>query len=400
MQCPRCQWNNPGGSVHCFNCHSPLGEAHLAKPPLGTAAEGASAQADLGSRYLATLIDAVFSAAAVGVVVLVYVFGLNGLPGTGSGDGLLASLLVALGLLVLPGVLDAYGGSVGRRVMGIAVVRPDGAPLNPLLGVWRHLLKYAFGLGMPFIGSLIARVLFGSRFLHEWFVRAQVVRSETVPQGASGGSRKPADPNDFAAMLEARQPLPNQTKATAIATATATATPDAPSAQPAVSRWRRMKPVVLGAIALFFVLPLLSAGWSIWSDLGDPGKQLIGEVKRSQQPLLDRLGLYAKAQGRYPQSMAELAGSGETPQGVASHPAIDQLTFDPGTGVLTVRLAAAPFEGKHVLFKPRPARATVKAVRWDCGSTDIPRHSLPSDCANEWSPEAVPSLPAKADGSP
>ena len=35
---------------------------------------------------------------------------------------------------MLPGVLDAYGGSVGRRVMGIAVVRPDGAPLNPLLG--------------------------------------------------------------------------------------------------------------------------------------------------------------------------------------------------------------------------------------------------------------------------
>jgi uncharacterized RDD family membrane protein YckC len=206
MQCPRCQWNNPGGSVHCFNCHSPLGDAPQAKPAQGTPADAASGQADLGSRYLATLIDAVLSAAAVGVVVLAYVFGLNHLPGSESGDWLMASLVVVLGLLLLPGVLDAYGGSIGRRVMGIAVIRPDGAPLNPFLGVWRHLLKYAFGLGMPLIGSLIARVLFGSRYLHEWFVRAQVVRSETLLQRTPGASRKPADPNDFAAMVEAGQP--------------------------------------------------------------------------------------------------------------------------------------------------------------------------------------------------
>jgi len=60
------------------------------------------------------LIDAM----AMAVVVLVCVFGLNGLPGAESGHLLMASLLVLLGLMLLPGVLDAYGGSIGRRVMG------------------------------------------------------------------------------------------------------------------------------------------------------------------------------------------------------------------------------------------------------------------------------------------
>ncbi|MBA4266990.1 MAG: hypothetical protein C0453_18085, partial [Comamonadaceae bacterium] len=378
-----CQWNNAAGLSHCFNCHALLGAepgATAARP--APPADDPMGLAELGTRYVATLIDAMVTALAMAFVVLVYVFGLNGLPGAIGEHALMASLLALLAVLVLPGVLDAYGGSIGRRVMGIAVVRHNGERLNPVVGVCRHLLKYGFGLGMPFIGSLIARLLLGRRYLHEWFVRAQVVQSDALPVPAAEARRKPVDPNDFAAMLEVGLP------------GTPAAKPAQSPAKAGPSRWRRLKPVMLGAIALFFVLPLISTAWSIWADTNDPDKQLISAVKRSLQPQLDQLGLHAKAHGRYPDAWDALNASGDQPGGAALHPAVDGLHLDPDSGTVTVRLNAAPFDGQHLVFKPRPAQATVKVVRWDCGTTDIPVKRLPSDCAIEWPAPPTPYTPA------
>jgi len=382
MQCPHCQWNNAPGLSHCFNCRSPLGaEPQASSIQQAAPAEDSTGLAELGTRYAATLIDAMVTAMAMVFVVLVYVFGLNGLPGAIGEHALMGSLLVLLGLLLLPGVLDAYGGSIGRRVMGIVVLRPNGARLNPIVGVWRHILKYAFGLGMPFIGSLVARLLFGRRYLHEWFVRAQVVQSDGLPTPAAEVRRKPVDPNDFAAMLEAGLPGKQTEKFNKIP---ATAPP---------SRWRRMKPVMLGAIALFFVLPLISTAWSIWADASDPGKRLISEVKRSLQPQLEQLGLHAKAHGRYPDALGVMETNDNPPASAPIHAAIDQIHLNPDSGTVTVRLSAAPFAGQHLVIKPRPARASAKTIRWDCGSTDIPVDQLPTDCAVVWPTTPAPSTP-------
>ncbi len=384
MQCPKCQWNNATGLSHCFNCRSPLG----VEPQPNTSQKESPSDddptglAELGARYLATLIDAMVTAMAMGFVVLVYVFALNGLPGVIGEHALMGSLVMLLALLVLPGVLDAYGGSIGRRVMGIVVVRPNGARLNPVVGVWRHMLKYGFGLGMPFVGSLIARLLFGRRYLHEWFVRAQVVQSDTLPATAIEMRRKPVDSNDFAAMLEGGL------------AANRTARADEQPAVATTSRLRRMKPAILGAIALFFVVPLISAAWSIWTDSSDPDKQIIAGVKRSLQPQLDRLGLHAKAHGRYPDTLdaTDEVGADASPASAPIHPAISEIHLDPDSGTVTVRLNTTPFEGQHLVFKPRPARATAKAIRWDCGTTDIPINRLPTDCALAWPTESTQPL--------
>jgi len=104
--------------------------------------------------------------------------------------------------------------------------------------------------------------------------------------------------------------------------------------------------------------------------------------------------LHAKAHGRYPDAWDTQEASGEHPDGSALHPAVDELHLDPDSGTVTVRLNAAPFAGQHLVFKPRPARATVKVVRWDCGTTDIPVKRLPSDCALEWPSRPTPSTSA------
>lgn len=95
------------------------------------------------------------------------------------GDRLFLPLLLgAVGMLLLPGLSDPYGGSPGRRLLDIELRRPDGTPPGLLASLIRHSLKYGL-LALNIVGlHLIARLLFKRDFLHEVGSSARVMRRQ------------------------------------------------------------------------------------------------------------------------------------------------------------------------------------------------------------------------------
>lgn len=169
MRCGHCGWNNPKGHQTCFSCHRPLSAAP-APTPVAT-----DDPDDVGIivRLIASTID--LALMLVGALALLLLWWLN--HDTRWADALFLPMLAGvLGMLLLPGLTDPYGGSPGRRLMGIELRRPDGRPPGLLASVVRHVLKYGL-LVFHFIGShLIARLVFKRDFLHEVASSARIVR--------------------------------------------------------------------------------------------------------------------------------------------------------------------------------------------------------------------------------
>ena len=173
MKCTHCGWLNPATSTQCFNCQATL---HVPLAPAGHSTKAESPVALMWARIQATLIDLLLMlASAITVVVL----GVKLAPPRSSAwfMGTVVAVLIAL---LLPALLDAWGrGSVGKRVMGLRVLKLHGQRPGLARSLLRHSAKYLGHLIGPVVLWLLEALLLRHRKLHEVISGTQVVRRDS-----------------------------------------------------------------------------------------------------------------------------------------------------------------------------------------------------------------------------
>ncbi|MQA41380.1 M48 family metallopeptidase [Rugamonas aquatica] len=84
---------------------------------------------------------------------------------------------------------------------------------------------------------------------------------------------------------------------------------------------------------------------------------------------------YFYANGRGPATLAQAGYAMDDPSHV-----VQEVSVDPGNGVVRVLPSDPVYRGKAIAFTPRLDEN--KRVAWQCGSEDIPAQVLPADCRN------------------
>ena len=166
-----------------------------------------------GSRFLAFLVDA-SPALVVGVLAALMLPGLFAGKFDPAGSGMVAfgMLMLVFGLVSIGWViwtivlLYKYGQTVGKKVMGIRVVRMDGSRVSFARFFFLRWLGMAVlggivggicgALHIKYVGNLVSLVdclmIFGAahRCLHDYIADTQVVTAESSPNATLEGSRR------------------------------------------------------------------------------------------------------------------------------------------------------------------------------------------------------------------
>ena len=173
VSCPRCQSSNDLGTSFCYSCGYPLEEPGSA-PFRPTVLEGVPA--GFWIRLMAWLVDSVL---LVGIQLLL----LTVLPGTSvetyySDESLWTwpdTIMVIVGAVYYTVGVSVYSTTVGKRVFGLYVLRPDGSKASGLRALGRHL---ASGLSALLLGVGYLMIAFSSdkRGLHDQICDTVVVK--------------------------------------------------------------------------------------------------------------------------------------------------------------------------------------------------------------------------------
>ncbi len=113
-------------------------------PPMQQAP--AMAYVGVGRRFLALLIDGIIIGAIVGIVEALLIRVSPALAGT------LGSLI---GIVYLFGLEATQGATLGKRLLGLRVVRMDGSPIGWSESIIRNLLRIVDGLFGYLVGAII-----------------------------------------------------------------------------------------------------------------------------------------------------------------------------------------------------------------------------------------------------
>ena len=178
VPCPRCQASNEPRTAFCYSCGYPLGEpaAVQFRPtvPGLTVLEGVPA--GFWIRLLAWCIDSV-------LLVALQLLLLTLLPGTSveayySDDSFWTqadSIMAVVGALYYTFGVSLFSTTVGKRALGLYVLRRDGSKVSGLRAFGRHL---ASGLSVLLlgVGYLMIGVSSDKRGLHDHICDTVVVR--------------------------------------------------------------------------------------------------------------------------------------------------------------------------------------------------------------------------------
>ena len=177
VACPRCQYVNAPGSEYCFNCGLPLEGAAWPTPGGVSSAKGvpvyeSSPPAGFGIRLAAFLIDNVILTGAF-AVLLPILFDESIAAETRSDGALFFSSVVSLSYFTL--LVGIWGATLGKRVLGLRIVRVDGSPAGIPRALARELatiLSVLILLG----GYLMVAFRSDKRALHDIIAGTVVVR--------------------------------------------------------------------------------------------------------------------------------------------------------------------------------------------------------------------------------
>ena len=171
--CPRCRSTNDPGTTFCYSCGLPLDEFG-AVPRRAMAASGVPA--GFWIRLLAWLID---TALLVGVHLIL----LTAMPGISiesyySDDSFWTaadSVMAIVGAVYYTVGVSVFSTTVGKRVLGLYVLRRDGAKISVPRAFGRHL---ASGLSVLLLGIGYLMIGFSSdkRGLHDHICDTVVVK--------------------------------------------------------------------------------------------------------------------------------------------------------------------------------------------------------------------------------
>ena len=172
VACPRCHRISEPGSLFCFSCGLPLDDALADARHEGWA--DTDEPAGLLPRFIAWVIDFIILVTLQMVIIAIW-------PGfmeyLAFGDGLhpVDLLVYALAALYYAVTVSVWAGTIGKRALGLYVVRPDGRKV----GFGRALARYFAGnlsLLLFGVGYLMILLRRDRRGLHDLICDTAVVR--------------------------------------------------------------------------------------------------------------------------------------------------------------------------------------------------------------------------------
>jgi uncharacterized RDD family membrane protein YckC len=174
LSCLRCQAVNDPGSRHCYSCGLPL-EDDRARPldvvPLGGGRVGAPA--GFWVRVVASVVDSLILTVAV-VALFALIFSENYFASSDLSWGdLLGILLDGVYFTV---AVAAWRTTIAKRLLGLYVVRPDGARVGVGRALARNLATYLSAVLLGF-GFLMVAFRRDKRALHDLICDTRVVRA-------------------------------------------------------------------------------------------------------------------------------------------------------------------------------------------------------------------------------
>lgn len=183
--CPRCHQRNAVDADYCFSCGMPLQDSHSDASSLDSMeASGSYSPAGFWVRFFAFLGDTIVTAVTFIVLVFFYSFYVVASTGDESFDFMDSSLFANLPILVTllyHTVLVAYWATtVGKRLMGLYVLRTDGSRVGFARALARHL---STGLSSLILGIGFLMIAFreDKRGLHDLICDTMVVKSRVRP---------------------------------------------------------------------------------------------------------------------------------------------------------------------------------------------------------------------------
>ena len=160
--CPRCHSVNEPGAAFCFSCGLPFDEQRVP----ASAIVAATRPAGFWIRFVAQMIDGV-PLLIIGVILGVFAAAFGG-P-----EAITLLVFVAGPLYYTLGV-SVWSTTLGKRAMGIYVLRPDGSKVGPGRAFCRYLAYFPSSF-LLYIGYLMAAFRDDKRALHDLMCDTVVV---------------------------------------------------------------------------------------------------------------------------------------------------------------------------------------------------------------------------------
>ncbi len=194
MFCPACGNNNVSGSQTCSKCEATL-PASATIPPTTVASTAqtkaapliaGAALAGMGDRAIATILDAAVVGAIYALVGMWAAVRWGGV--TGNGFKLYSTAAnVTFGIVGIFGFLYVWllegvlGATLGKFILNVRVRRADGGTIGLKQSLIRNLLRLIDGIGVYFVGFLIAIFSHLKQRLGDHLAKTVVVQRDSGP---------------------------------------------------------------------------------------------------------------------------------------------------------------------------------------------------------------------------
>jgi uncharacterized RDD family membrane protein YckC len=183
-QCPRCRAVNDPGSRFCFSCGLPLegAAAGAGLPLVSPTGVAVGTPAGFWIRFLAIIIDGILLSIVGGIISAAMGQPVFGQPAPenpsfrdmfqyGPADGI--NFLIQTAYHVIG--WSVYGTTVGKKLLGLYVVRPDGSRASFLRALGRYFAE-ALSFILLGIGYLMVAFRSDKRALHDLLADTYVVK--------------------------------------------------------------------------------------------------------------------------------------------------------------------------------------------------------------------------------
>lgn len=353
MKCTQCGWMNPPSYPKCYNCDHPLQAQSVSSHTPVMPRKTKKIQSDIpvavhfpsfGMRAVAAGIDLIIMGLVGAVLAGIWYAVSSGMSADVQVIGFLIASLVAI---FIPGVMDAYSASPGKRTTEMMVVTQRGKRPGVIRGVLRHVLRFVFHFTFPFVLAFLERMLFGQRGLHNIVMGCYVV---------SAGA-----PEAEIRMLIARDPTNGATKAVGTVLAV----------------------VLMGLISIVGLGAVLSA-----NEEPNPTREALKIVVADTKPITGHVSDYIEQMQHFPESTDAL-GLPQLPPGIAS---ITMHADNASIHAVLDGSVAAGLQGKTIIWQTelKMRGGALRASRWRCGSIDITRDDLPYLCRSDVGAKPLP----------
>ncbi len=353
MKCTHCGWVNPPSYSACYNCEQPLAAnvASVAKakqvpPPVVVHAPKAKKQKLKSNIPVAAYFPSFWMrAVSAGIdLAVIALFGAIGATiwyfasgGMSSDTQVIGFVVIGITALLIPGVMDAFSASPGKRTTEMMVVTSAGQKPGMIRASIRHILRYCFHFSFPFVLAFLERVLFSHRGLHNVLMNCYIVNA-----GA---------PQSEIRLMIARDKTNGASKAVAIVFAA----------------------IIIALISFVGLGAIISA-----TEEPNPTRDALKVVTADMKPITGYVSDYVEQMQRFPENVDAL-GLPQLPPGIAA------ITMHADSASIHAALddsVAAGVKGKTLIWQTemKTRRGALRTGRWRCGSIDITHDDLPYLC--------------------